>query len=77
MCMNQAYTEENTLYIWGETFDHWDQDFNEILMPVTEWRKSWKKNVLLICHTLKMMTLKYNFKSIQKGLYEIVQNAEK
>ena len=24
-----------------------------------------------------MMTLKYNFKSIQKGLYEIVQNAVK
>ena len=43
MCMNQAYTEENTLYIWGETFDHWDQDFNEIRMPVTEWTKSWKK----------------------------------
>ena len=43
MCMNQAYTEENTLYIWGETFDHWDQDFNEILMPVTEWTKSSKK----------------------------------
>ena len=43
MCMNQAHTEENTLYIWGETFDHWDQDFNEIRMPVTEWTKSWKK----------------------------------
>ena len=36
MCMNQAYTEEKTLYVWGESFDHWDQDFNEILMPVTE-----------------------------------------
>ena len=31
MCMNQAYTEKKTLYIWGESFDHWDQDFIEIL----------------------------------------------
>ena len=40
-------------------------------------RRNLEKNVLLICHTLKMMTLKYNFKSIQKGLYETVQNAVK
>ena len=33
--------------------------------------------ILKICLTLKMITLKYNFKSIQKGLYEIVQNAVK
>ena len=31
--MNQAYTEEKTLYIWRESFDHWDQDFKKILMP--------------------------------------------
>ena len=31
--MNQAYTEEKTLYIWGESFHLWDQDFKKILMP--------------------------------------------
>ena len=31
--MNQAYAEEKTLYIWGESFDHRDQDFKKILMP--------------------------------------------
>ena len=31
--MNQAYTEEKTLYTWGESFYHWDQDFHKILMP--------------------------------------------
>ena len=66
--MNQAYTEEKTLYISGESFDHWDQDFNK--------KKSYAE-ILKICLTLKMITLKYNFKSIQKGLYEIVQNAIK
>ena len=65
--MNQAYTEEKTLYIWRESFDHWDQDF----------KKNSYAAILKICLTFIMITLKYNFKSLQKGLYEIVQNAVK
>ena len=48
---------------------------------ITETMQDFKKHsyaaILNICLTFKMMTLKYNFKSLQKGLYEIVQNAVK
>ena len=66
--MNQAYTA-------------WRKDALYMRRIIWSLRPRFKKKsyaaILKICLTFIMITLKYNFKSLQKGLYEIVQNAVK